>query len=261
MWPRYYQRYGELSNPANFDRCLRDMLAYKNIRMLKTDPERLRHDFWEGPATYERLFALIHEQFAARMGKKRWGDQLGLVESFADPIFAAYPGVKMIHMIRNPHYRYQESRSKTGHRIGKIGWETARWLSSANLADRNLKRYPEHYKVVHYEALIGNREQTLRDICDFLGEEFLLSMLTMHEAIRFGDKESQDNTRQFNHISIADRDIVFTQEYAKQQILENGYSLKQVQLPLRDQFLFNFLDRPINLVSMLTWRTKQAIRF
>lgn len=263
MWPRFYQRYGDLGNPANFDRCLQAMLADKHIRMLQRDPERIRREYWAGPATYERLFALFHEHFTERMGKKRWGDQLGLVERYADPIFAAYPNAKMIHMIRNPHERYRELQLKKGHRIGKIGWETARWLSSADLASRNLKRYSDRYKIVRYEALLTQREKTIRDVCAFIGEDFFPSMLTMDAAIRFGEKNGDESTLGQNepqvYANIINRDVVFTQEYAKQQILENGYSLTSIRLPLRDQFLFNLLDRPINLVSMFTWRTRHTV--
>ena len=59
--------------------------------MLKADPKRIRREFWEGQASYARLFGLIHMQNAESNGKRRWGDELGLIERYADEIFAAFP--------------------------------------------------------------------------------------------------------------------------------------------------------------------------
>ena len=105
MWPRYYGRYGDLGRPEQLERCLADMLKSKHIRALEPDPARIRQEFRQGEPTYGRLFALFQEHFAERQGKARWGDQLGFVERYVDPIFAAYPEARLIHMIRDQRER------------------------------------------------------------------------------------------------------------------------------------------------------------
>lgn len=264
MWRRFYKRYGDLSQEENFERCLEAMLAYKNIKVLEPDPERIRREFWAGSPTYERLFALFHMHFAEKMGKPRWGDQLGLVEVYADVIFAAYPTAKMIHMIRDPRDRYLVSQPKRSARAGRVGWEIAGWLDSAKLAQQNKDQYPDRYMVVRYETLMERPEHTLRQVCSFLGEPFLPSMLTMEDALRFDD-QLEPQSRRPAEVALAamsnpGRELAFTQAYARQQIVECGYSLWPLQLSFRDRLLFNLVDRPINLASMLTWRTWQAIR-
>jgi hypothetical protein len=69
MWNRFYNRYGELNDPQNFERCLGDMLKTKGIKALQPDVEQIRRVFGEGKATYGRLFALFHEHNAERLGK------------------------------------------------------------------------------------------------------------------------------------------------------------------------------------------------
>ena len=101
MWTRFYNRYGDLREPRNFERCLAAMLAHKPTRALDPDPNRIRREFRQGEPTYARLFALFHEHYAERLGRSRWGDQLGFVERYADLIFAAYPDARMIHMVRD----------------------------------------------------------------------------------------------------------------------------------------------------------------
>ena len=71
LWPRFFNRYGDLSRGDNFERCLRAMLQRKPIQVLQPDAERIRREFWQGEASYARLFALLHQHYAERQGKPR----------------------------------------------------------------------------------------------------------------------------------------------------------------------------------------------
>ena len=263
MWQRYYGRYGNLGRQENFERCLTAMLAHNSIQALSPDPERIRLEFWQGPPIYSRLFALIHEHFAESVDKRRWGAQIGLIEDYADCIFTDYPAARMIHMVRDPRTRRQRAQSKQRQRVGKMGWEMARWLHSAELARRNQARFPDRYLVVICEALLADRRSSLQRICDFLGEVFEPAMLTMVTAIRFGDERSESGdevVRKAAPAVIPQREMAFTQAHARQHLADFGYDLRPVKLSLKERFLFNVLDRPANLASMSAWRTLQAIR-
>jgi len=106
LWPKFYQRYGDLSRTDNFQRCLKAMLQYKHITSLKPDADRINTEFQQGEPTYARLFALFEQHNAERLGKPRWGDQTELIERYTDPIMNAYPSAKFIHMIRDPRDQY-----------------------------------------------------------------------------------------------------------------------------------------------------------
>ena len=108
MWTRAYNRYGDLSQKENFERCLKALLSRKDVRNLEPDTERIRREFWQGEPTYGRLFALIHEHYAERLGRSRWGEQEADIEHYADEILAAYPSARLIHMLRDPRNRYDE---------------------------------------------------------------------------------------------------------------------------------------------------------
>jgi hypothetical protein len=261
MWQRYYRRFGDLADAGSFDRCLATMLAHPSIRALSPDEARIRRDFGRGPATYGRLFAVIHEQFAAAYGKERWGAQIGQIEEYADVIFADYPAARMIHMMSDPRQRWQ--RAANGRRrTGKTGWETAKWLHSAHLARRNQARYAGRYLVVDDDSLAHEAEATLRTVCDFLGESYEPEMLTMEAAIRFGDdEETAGKDRPASGArSLPRRDLAFTQAYAGRQIADFGYPIAPVRLSLKDQLLFNVLDRPANLACLVAWRTVRGFR-
>lgn len=269
MWTRFYKRYGDLSQPDNFENCLNAMLIYKHMKVLNPDPERIRREFWQGEPTYPRLFALFHQHYAEQLGKSRWGDQLGFVERYADPIFAAYPTAKMIHMIRDPRDSYEASTTPIKHQQIKNGRTTARWLYSANLARRNQQRYPDRYKVVRYESLIAQREETLREICAFLAETFTPSMLAIEPAIKFDDNDDDSNyiadsaTRAVSgdgsaYQMMSQKELAFVQACAKQSMLAYGYHLQPISLSFSDRLLYYLVDWPTGLVGLITWRVLET---
>jgi hypothetical protein len=172
MWTRYYRRFGDLSRQENLQRCISAMLSSPGILQLRPDVDAIMTDFANGEATYARLFALFHQQHAAGCAKARWGDQLGMAEAFADQILTAYPSAMMIHLVRDPRSLYGAQQ-----RRGKAGWDTARWLYSADLATRNARRYPGRYLVVRYESFAARPEEHLREIALFLGEQVEDAML------------------------------------------------------------------------------------
>jgi hypothetical protein len=241
LWDRFYNRYGDLGQMDNLKRCLKAMLVFKPIRALRPDVDRIRTEFARGPATYERLFAIIHAQHAKMEGKSRWGDQLGFIEHYADRIFAAYPSARMIHMVRNPGSRSGESREASSRRVGRIGWETAWWLSSARLASRHQKLYPTQYLVVCYEQLFSQPEQTMRQICDFLGEQFFPQMLNVGEIEAHSPVAQQ---------VLLNRDLRFIHSHTRQLMKYFGYGYDDLRLSWQESVLYG-LALPINLAALL----------
>ena len=271
-WSYFYGQFGDLARRDNFERCLAAMLRYKHARFLQPDPERIRREFWQGEPTYARLFALFHMHYAEREGKPRWGDQTGLIERYADPIFAAYPGTKMIHMIRDPRDRYEASLALHPNGKMRVGGATARWLYSIRLAERNQQRYPDRYKLVRYEPLVRQPERTLREICAFLDEEFVPAMLTMEGAPGYrakgehpasgGADQGAISTAYIGRFrtAIPPREIMFMQHYAGHEMAAYDYDLEPIRLSLRDQLAFSLIDWPVNLARMVAWRTIETIQ-
>lgn len=261
MWNRYYNQYGDLSALQNFECCLKAMLASKGIRALDPDPERIRSEFQQGPATYARLFALFHEQHARSLGKRRWGDQLGFVERFAGPIFEAYPAARMIQMIRDPRDRCEEGMKQTRYRKGKVGWSTARWLHSAELTRRNQTQYPERYKVVRYESLMAQPEETLRDICSFLGESFMPEMVSQVATGEADGVSGSEPAGQTGARRMSNREVAFAQAYTRHHLLGFKYRLERTPLSLAERILFYLVDWPANRAGMGAWNMLKAKSF
>jgi hypothetical protein len=182
LWTYFDGQYGDLADGANLDRCLADMARYKHARFLGLDLPRLRRELREGEATYARLFALVHEHFAERAGKPRWGDQTGLVERYAATIFAELPEVRFIHLVRDPRDRYEGSLSMWPSGRGRAGAAVARWRYSIDLGERNARRWPDRYRLVRYEDLVRQPEEVVAQLCAFVGESFEPAMMDLPDA-------------------------------------------------------------------------------
>jgi hypothetical protein len=185
LWPRFYGRFGDLAEQRNGARCLAAIMARPQVVTLGVDEERLSRAFEEGPATYPRLFALIHEEYAKGVGKPRWGDQSEGLERFADAIFSALPDARFLHLVRDPRDRYVAIQDKTSGRGPALGRSTAAWISSLKLARRNLRRHPSRYRTIRYEDLVRDPEGTMRETCAFLGAPFVPDMLLLADARRY----------------------------------------------------------------------------
>ncbi|HEX6230470.1 MAG TPA: sulfotransferase [Actinomycetota bacterium] len=252
LWDRHYRAFGDLADPRNLERCLSALLADPGVARLRPDPDRLRRELLEEPVTYARLFGLLHRHHAEREGKRRWGEQLGFVERFADPIFAGFPSARMIHMIRDP-------RSDTGEgargRFGAVGWRTARWLTSAELAERNLRRYAGRYRVVRYESLVAAPDETIRDLCAFLGEDYVPSMQRVLATIAFGTERPLDATPDRGRGTGSAPALAFVDRYAGRDLRAFDYApVTEAWLSTRDRLSFALLERPLNRASMVAWR-------
>jgi hypothetical protein len=270
MWTFFYRRFGSLDRPDNFEACLNAMYRYKHVRFMEPDLDRIRRDFYRGETTYARLFGLFLMHFAEIEGKPRWGVQSGLTEQYADEIFAAYDGPKIIHMVRDPRDRYEASLTKWPKGRGRAGGATARWRFSARLAERNLERFRGDYLIVRFEDLVVATDETIRGVCSFLGEEYEPQMLAMGEASR--PRESLEQTviaeepcqpmsdkyigRYRNRIP--DPELRFMQLHAGHLMVRHGYVPDQIDRSLRSSLRFGATEWPQQMARMLAWSAAEG---
>lgn len=272
MFRYFYQRYGDLSDPDNFERCLDTMIHYKRIVKLHPDPDRIREDFQAGERTYGRLFALFHEHNAERAGKQRWGDKSLYIERFIPNIFREYPDAKILHMMRDPRDRYASVKKRYGADRGRVGAATGKWRYSGLLAKQNEDNYPRNYIVVTYESLVERPEETLKQISTFIGEQYSPEMLSMQGAPKLRDMGGNSSFDRFEPGEISTKsvgryrsaltsgEILFIQLYASRLLQVYGYTIEEIDLSFRDRVHFDIIDRPANLARMVSWLIREDIR-
>lgn len=270
LWPYFYERYGDLSQPENLDRCLAAMKHYNRVMVLKPDFDSLRSDFLAGERSYARLFSLLWGQVAARAGKPRWGDKSLNTERYADLIFGIYPNAKILHIIRDPRDRFASALKRWKVIRGGVGSGTAMWLGSVHLAKRNMRKYPGRYRAVRYESLASQPEETMAEVCAFLNEPYTPDMLSMKSAETFRDEGGNSAFEQHAPGTISTRSIgryqkflspemiAFIQTFAGPEMREYNYTFDRIQLPKQKWLRFYLADLPVNLARMLMWNGREA---
>src|SRR5690606_33503627 len=143
----------------------------------------------------------------------------------------------------------------------------------------NQQRYPGAYKIVRYERLMAQPEETLCELCAFIGEDFVPAMLsamdTAMDTVAAGTaqqaSEGDLRTDSAERIrprtgemaalakpgpaAMSSRELAFIQSYACSDLLALGYALEPTVLSLRDRLLFMLLDWPVNRAGMVAWQT------
>jgi hypothetical protein len=265
MWRYFHERYGDLSESDNFERCLSDMTRYNRMKHLQPDPERIRREFLDGEASYGRLFALFHLHNAERMGKLRWGDKSLHTEHYADRVFREYPNAKIIHMTRDPRDRYASVRKRHGRDNPRLGGSTGRWLFSMNRAIRNQKRYPAQYKIVCFEDITRDPEEAMREVCAFIGEEFSPDIMTMRGAAEHANVGGNSSFEKIEPGKISKKpvgryravlsklEILYIQIFTGKFMQKFGYKKEQVKLSAGEMLRFYVWLLPSSLLRMFVW--------
>lgn len=270
LWTYFYDQYGDLSQQDNFERCLTDMMRYKRLVVLEPDPDRIRREFWQGASTYPRLFAIIEEHFAERAGKPRWGDKSLNTERYADEIFAAYPEARIIHMLRDPRDRFASALKRWETIRGGAGSGVGVWLYSARLAQRNAAKYPDRYRVLRYETLVAEPERTMKELCAFVGEEYVPQMLSMGGATTFRDEGGNSSFEPHKPGKISTKSIgrfrrmltvqmiAFIQTVASAEMEAFDYEIEPVTFTAVGRLRYYCFDLPLNLARMSAWLAREA---
>lgn len=272
MFRYFYGRYGDLSDPDNFERCLDKMIHYKRLVKLNPDPDRIRKDFQAGERTYGRLFGLFHEHNAERLGKQRWGDKSLYIERFMPNIFKEYPDSKILHMMRDPRDRYTSVKKRYKADRGRVGAATGKWRYSSLLAKRNQENFQKNYSVVTYESLVEQPEETLGQICEFIEEEYSPEMLTMRGAPQLREMGGNSSFDRFEPGEISTKsigryrstltssEILYIQLYASRLMQVYGYTMQEIDLNFSERLRFEFIYHPINLARMVSWLMREYFR-
>lgn len=270
FWRYFVDQHGDLGDDGNLDACLKTMSVYKRLVVLDLDFERLRREFLVGPRTYGRLYQLFEEQVAEREGKPRWGDKSLELERYTERILLEFPQARILHMIRDPRDRLASVLTRWRVRRGDVGVGTAAWLWSARLASQHVAAHPENYMVVRYEGLAREPDAVMREVCAFIGEEYLEEMLTMAGGGRFRDIGSNssygardvgviatDSIGKYRKV-LRPRQIAFMQSAAENELLDYGYELDDVNMSAGERLRLAVSDGPYHRMVMAAWRARRA---
>jgi hypothetical protein len=140
------------------------------------------------------------------------------------------------------------------------------------MAKRNAKVYPGRYLIVYYEKLVTEPEVTARQVCDFLGENYIPAMITLEGAPEFIRKIPDDVSKnisgtpvytdfigRYRHV-IPKTEIAFMQLMLGREMKRHGYTLDAINLSRQEVVQYYINTLPLNLSRMFTWLTMNYLQ-
>lgn len=122
---------------------------------------------------------LVYQHHLRVHGKQRFGDKTPPYFEIIPELSVLYPGAKFIHLIRDGRdvaISFIENEYSERYYQRRFDWRRAMRFRRHNNASAHGGRILE----VRYEDLVTNLERTVRQICEYLGEEFEPGMLDWH---------------------------------------------------------------------------------
>jgi hypothetical protein len=175
VFERRLGQYGDLRDPRNAARLVRDIAAYPKVSKgeLLADPEAVLGQPITG---YPDLVRAIFTVYAERKGKARWGDKTPAYVTELDVLWRLFPGCRILHLVRDGRdVALSVRRLSWGSR--NLPHIAADWAGKVVLAHKIGGVLGDHYLALRYEDLVRDPEAALRVVCRFLGEPYDPAML------------------------------------------------------------------------------------
>jgi Sulfotransferase family len=187
--PRLYL--GRPRAPMKRDRAERDMqIILRNHRFLR----EWRGELPESAAfvaslpelTPAALLDALYRAYAAQHGAARWGDKSPVYTNHVPLLADLFTSAQFVHLIRDGRDAALSTLAAYPDRFYVDMYFAAQsWQKRVQAARRagatlSAARYTE----VHYEDLTTDPKAVLRQLCDFLGEEYAPAMSQPHELAR-----------------------------------------------------------------------------
>ncbi len=229
LFPRIYpwcHTYGDLSVDSNLRTLASEMLFGLNQplwgmslnpatavdEILALAPER----------SFAGIYAALHARYAREFGNKpRWGQKTPNNLYFVPQILENFPNAQFVFITRDGRDACATS-IESAFGAGNIYGAAYTW----NAANAFVKPFRQRYDAdtwhdVKYEELVREPVRILKQVCDFLGEDYSPQMLEFHETATGKARGKQRDHAPLGH-AVSDRYVGIYKE----------------QLSLRDQRIY-----------------------
>ena len=173
------EEFGDLRDPRNRRRLARFIVRRRRskLRDYGLDPDRTFRRIVRRAETIGSAAGVVFRDYAARFGKRRWGDKRPAYMQRLDVVLRMFPDAQIIHIVRDGRDCVSSLKRMPWWESGVVGaiWT---WRSAIVKGRRAAARLPDDaYIEVRYEDLVTTPEDELRRLCAFLGEVFDEAML------------------------------------------------------------------------------------
>jgi hypothetical protein len=145
-----------------------------------------------GDFGYRNIFRTVLEEYARRTGKPRWGEKTPHHVNHIDVLLDWFPAARVIFIVRDPRaacasllvvpWRNSQSAGRRRvdptwfRRLRQVYFDSAYWQATVDRFTATWSAEPR-VTTVRYEDIVAQPEDTLRDLCKYLGEPYDEQML------------------------------------------------------------------------------------
>ncbi len=174
------------------------------------------------------LYRDAMDAVSEHMSCHRWAQKGTSYIFYAKEILERIPDSKLLYMLRNP-WDLAASRRRRNHRAEAILSTMLGWSRGSSIAEHFSSSYPDRFRVLRYEDLTGRPAETVRDLCEWIGEPYDDTLLDIPHVNPAENKYAlESTTRGLNTSRIfqyADRLMPY--EIAAMDLLVKRYGLEQ----------------------------------
>lgn len=167
--------FGDLADPANRRRLIASYGATQRMRRLKLDLGRLSERLMAEGTSYPAFFATILRFYAEAHGKVRPGEKTPHHAWYVETLLGWYPEGRVIHLVRDPRDVCASLFNVPWGRKTAVA-NADLWVNLTLAAERGQGN--PRFRRVRYEDVVAAPEQAMRDLSDFIGEQFDPAMLS-----------------------------------------------------------------------------------
>lgn len=168
-----------LGSSARYAQFLDRLLASDEIRPFGfsvAESEELKRILAAKKASHCAVFEALMDAYAKKRGARRWAEKTPGHALTAEAILRCFPNAKFIQIIRDPR-DVMLSRFKLPWGPTNVIREARFWRRYVTVFVRTPRLDANNYFQVHYEKLLNRPEETMREVCSFLGVAFQPDML------------------------------------------------------------------------------------
>jgi hypothetical protein len=171
--PLFYRAFGDPHTDREARRLAARVLRLQWVRPwnVSLTPSSLAHC-----RSYAELVSALYEDVAHREGRPRWGDKTPNYALEIPTLLELFPHAKVIHIYRDGR---DVALSWRAIPLGPHDVVNAalRWKRRVIAGRRDGSRFPGSYHEVRYQGLLSRPEETMKNVCAFLGEDYTEDVL------------------------------------------------------------------------------------
>lgn len=111
----------------------------------------------------------------------RWIEKTPVHFYKLDRILSLYPAAKFVAIVRDPLPTINSHKKLTAQRKESLPVVAFRWNQMTRIIGSFAEQNPDRIRVLRYEDLVGNVEEEMKTLCDFLGIEISLELLKRYQ--------------------------------------------------------------------------------